>query len=293
MKETVKSETVKNITTNNTDANKQNYKKDPLMRRIFDAFGNMFGLNICFILGCLPIFTIGASLTATYAMAIRIQEGEEETVFAGYIHEFKRSFKQATLAFLAVVAALVVFAGQYIFIQNYSGAIAAFYTVFLMMEVAVFALIVPFMFPLIARYENKLFTTMKNAFFLSLTYLGSWIKFVTAWVVPIALNITEPIIFIYIWYLWLLLLFGAIIYGTSTTMRKIFRLNETRNINAAEKAKEEADKTTDDDASVEVKSTEDKTTKKDSKKNSKKQTKKSISGSITKANKALDKIEKK
>ncbi len=64
-----------------------------------DAFGTIFPLNVCFVIGCIPIFTIGASLSALYAMCIRLQEDEEETVAAGFIHEFKRSFKQSTIAF--------------------------------------------------------------------------------------------------------------------------------------------------------------------------------------------------
>ena len=64
------------------------------VKKFFDVFGNVFGLNICFIIACIPIITIGASITALYSMCIRLQENEEETILVGFIHEFKRSFSR-------------------------------------------------------------------------------------------------------------------------------------------------------------------------------------------------------
>ena len=82
---------------NNREESRENDRgkeKEPLLRRAMDAFGTIFALNVCFVVGCIPIFTVGASLSALYAMCIRLQEDEEETVVAGFIHEFKRNFKQ-------------------------------------------------------------------------------------------------------------------------------------------------------------------------------------------------------
>ncbi|MCM1287226.1 MAG: YesL family protein [Clostridium sp.] len=216
--------------------------QEPFLKRALDAFGNIFALNVCFVIGCIPVFTIGASLSALYAMCIRLQEDEEETVAAGFIHEFKRSFKQSTIAFFAILLALFVMYGEFMLIKTVPGAISTFYTGVLILELIVFALIVPFLFPLIARYNNKLSVSMRNSIILAMTYKWSWIKVMVAWFAPIAICIIYPEIFVYIWYLWLLLIFGAIAYGTSATMRKIFRLNEQRMEEAAKKAEEEARK---------------------------------------------------
>ena len=66
-----------NEMTNNQDNKNSGRDKEPFLRRAMDAFGTMFALNICFVVGCIPIFTIGASFTALYAMCIRLQEDEE------------------------------------------------------------------------------------------------------------------------------------------------------------------------------------------------------------------------
>lgn len=222
----------------NNNENKNNQKKEPLLRRAMDAFGTIFALNVCFVIGCIPIFTIGASLSALYAMCIRLQEDEEETVAAGFIHEFKRSFKQSTIAFLLILLALFVMFFEFLLVKKVTGFLSTFYTGVLIVECVVLALIVPFLFPLIARYNNKLSVTVRNAIVLSITYLWSWAKVVVAWAAPIFICIRYPVIFASIWYLWILLLFGLIAWGTTHTMRKIFRLNEQRIIDTERRAKE-------------------------------------------------------
>lgn len=205
--------------------------KESLLKRGLDAFGCMFALNVCFVIGCLPVFTIGASLTALYAMCIRIQEDEEETVVAGFIHEFKRSFKQATAAFGMVVLALIVMYGEWLLVNTTTGTISMFYTVVLYLELLIMGLTVFFLFPLISRYENKLSVLIKNSIMLSIGYFWSWVKVAVAWIAPIAFFIIYPELFLAAWYLWILIIFGAIAWGTSHTIRAILRQNEQNIIN--------------------------------------------------------------
>jgi hypothetical protein len=87
----------------------------------------------------------------------------------------------------------------------------------------VVALVLPFLFPLIARYKNTLWNTYKNAVLLSVGNLGSWVKIVLAWCVPVFVSVAYPIVFFYTWYLWLILAFGVIAYGTSFTINKVFK----------------------------------------------------------------------
>ena len=231
-------------------SNYNDKNKTPWLKRALDAFGTMFALNICFVVGCIPVFTIGASLSALYAMCIRLQEDEEETVLAGFIHEFKRSFKQSTIAFLWILLALVIMYFEYLVVLKVPGMISTFYTFVLMIEVIILLLILPFLFPLISRYKNKLSVTFRNALVLSITYFGSCIKILVAWFAPAAICILYPNIFVQIWYLWLLLIFGAIGYGTSYTVRKVFRKNEER-MDKAKEAEEEAEQEEDDESDEE------------------------------------------
>lgn len=197
--------------------------------RFFEVFGNVFGLNICFVIACLPIFTIGASLTALYSMCIRLQENEEETIVYPFITEFKKNFKQATLTWLAIVAAFVVMIAEYLVIKKVGGVIGMVYLVVLFFELLFVVLALPFLFALIARYKNDFFGTIKNSILLAIGYFGSWLKIVVAWIAPVLFTFYfEPIIFLLTWYLWVLLIPAIIAYGTSFTIRKVFRINAGR-----------------------------------------------------------------
>ena len=196
------------------------------LKKYLDAFGQIFALNICFVVACIPVFTIGASMTALYAMCIRIQEGEEETVVHGFIECFKKNFKKATMSFLVMVLVGVIMFGELWFINYSSGFISWFYTIFLALQIGAAGLMFPFVFPLISRYDNTVANTFKNSFLLSIGFLPSWIKFCTAWVGPIALSYIYPLIFTQTWWMWLVFLFGLIAWGTSFTIRAVFRGNK-------------------------------------------------------------------
>ena len=210
-----------NLNTENTRS------RIPKLRKFMDALGNVFWLNICFLVASLPIFTIGASLTALYSMCMRLQEDKEETVTSGFISEFKRNFKQATVAFLILLVCVFVMLGELIFINtNWGTVLSYFYTAFLFAEVLVFLFVVPFLFPMIARYDNKLSQIFKNSALISFGYIGSWIKILVAWAAPIILSVIYPLIFVCTWWLWVVLLFGLIAWGTTHTIRKVFDKNE-------------------------------------------------------------------
>jgi len=212
------------------------------MRKWLDAFGNMFGLNLCFVIASLPVITIGASLSATYAMAIRLQENEEETILHGFIHEFKRNFKQATIAWLLVLVAATITLGANILVNmpSTSPGLKVFYTIVFYLELLFLALDLAFLFPMIGRYKTTVKKAIINSFLLSVGYVWSAIKIIVAWVAPIALSIIYPTIFLYTWYLWLLLLFGAIIWGSTHTLRFVFNKNDEALDATAEQEKEKA-----------------------------------------------------
>ena len=217
-------------------------QKEWRMRKWLDAFGNMFGLNLCFVIASLPVITIGASLSATYAMSIRLQENEEETILHGFIHEFKRNFKQATIAWIIVLAAAAILLAENILVNlpSTSPGIKVFYTIVFYLELLLVGLVLAFLFPMIGRYKTTVKLAFRNSLLLAVGYVWSAIKIIVAWVAPIALSIIYPTIFLYTWYLWLLLLFGAIIWGTSHTLRFVFRKNEEALDATEEKKKEEA-----------------------------------------------------
>lgn len=190
--------------------------------KAFETFGNLFALNIIFVVFSLPVITFGASITAMYSVAIKMVKNEEGAIWKSFVSAFKSNFKKATLIWLVLIVAAVVLFGEFLYIISFEGMMVSFYIVVLIVELVLIAFTLPFLFPLCARYENTVFNTIKNAFLLSVSNFGSWLKISLAWFAPIALTVIYPVIFLYTWYLWLFVIFALIAYGTSFTLRKVF-----------------------------------------------------------------------
>lgn len=192
---------------------------------VFETFGNICALNVLWILCSLPIVTIGASTTALYTVMLKLINKEEGPIVRSFFAAFRSNFRKATISWLIVLAAMVGIAGElYLaYVYNFEGTLAIFYLVLGFAELLVLCLTLPFLFPLTARFENSIWNTFKNAFLLSVSNLGSWLKIFLAWFMPFFVWIAYPEIFLMIWYLWLILVFGVVAYGTSFTIRKVLR----------------------------------------------------------------------
>ena len=195
-------------------------KKDPILRRFMTAFGNVFALNVCFIIACLGVVTIGAAITALFSMCIRLQENNSDALIVKeYFTEFKKNFKKATLEWLIIIGILGVMVAEYLVIVTLPGMLATFYTVVLVAELVVLALVMAFLFPLTAKYENTIVNTFKNSLLLSLGNLWDFAKIFLIWFVPLYYTITNPVVFFTIWYLYLVIAFGAMAYLSTMTIR--------------------------------------------------------------------------
>ena len=63
--------------------------------KFFEALGkisNTVILNLLCIVSCIPIITIGASVTATYFVAMQIVKDEESYIIKEFIKRFKENF---------------------------------------------------------------------------------------------------------------------------------------------------------------------------------------------------------
>ena len=135
------------------------------LARLFD----LILLNLLFIFSCIPVFTIGAALSAMYQVLFKIIDKKDPYIVKGYVKAFKENFKQATLVWVITVlsgigisfalSAIYKMTGQgYEFLQ-----IPVWILAFTIAAVAVYA------FPLLSRYQCGILQLLKNAFVLSIT----------------------------------------------------------------------------------------------------------------------------
>ncbi len=142
------------------------------MRNIFNFDGPLFVflskmadlalLNLLFILCSLPIFTIGASMTAMCYVTLRMQEGHDGYVFKSFFKSFKENFIQATLIWLIMLVIAVFLAIDFYIARGIGGIMYTVMSVFVLAAAVVWLLEFFHVFTVLARFENKLGATMKN-----------------------------------------------------------------------------------------------------------------------------------
>lgn len=122
-------------------------------------------LNFLFVLTCIPIFTIGASMTALYYTMQKVIRNDRGYVSSEYWHAFKTNFKQATLTWLIVLAVglLTFFDIQFMKAMDKAGQPLGKAFVFFQVLLALEILWCTYLFPYMSRFINGMKATMKNA----------------------------------------------------------------------------------------------------------------------------------
>jgi uncharacterized membrane protein YesL len=146
--------------------------------RILTGLCNLIIVNLLFIITCIPIFTIGASLTALYRITIAILAGDNPSIFKDYFRAFRDNFLKATLLelFYAAVSAFFIF--EVVMVNTMMSPdlswvqyIPYFFLILILSHTL-------YSFPLLAWFEETFGQILKNALLLSITNLPVTIMYV-------------------------------------------------------------------------------------------------------------------
>lgn len=144
-------------------------------------------LNFVALICCIPIITIGASMTGLHYVALKIVRNEECYIIKSFFKSFKQNFKQATVIWLILLVVYGIFAADvYLFV--FSGS--EFPTWMLILFAAVAGLTTlgtAHAFPILARFDNTVRNTLKNSFLLGILIFPKTILEVLCWAIPWAI----------------------------------------------------------------------------------------------------------
>lgn len=128
-------------------------------------------LNIMWLFTCIPIFTIGAATTAFYYTTHKVIRNQRSGIWKEYWTAFKGNFKQATKTWLIFLAIFAVFyfdisiCIEYLKAGEKIGIMAYFFYGLL----AVVLIWFMYVFAYMARFEDTIKTTLKNAAIMAFT----------------------------------------------------------------------------------------------------------------------------
>ena len=186
-----------------------------IMEMLWKPIHIMF-LNLLWVLFSLPIVTAGASTTALYTVLFKMKRGTEGKLFFDFWEAFRSNFRQATLIWLLIAFAAVVFTTDIFFFVNMGGFAGTFFAmIFFGLDVALL-LMSMYVFPLQAVFDNKIGTTLKSALYLSVRHFGWTVVLFSLYVLT----------FVSVWILWITILwfvFGLAAFINTGIFDKIFQ----------------------------------------------------------------------
>ena len=80
------------------------FKLDSPLMNFLNKLCDIMILNILVLVFSLPIFTIGAAVTAGYYMSFKMVKNEESYIVKGFWKAFKENFRQSTALWLIILA---------------------------------------------------------------------------------------------------------------------------------------------------------------------------------------------
>lgn len=186
---------------------------------LLQKVSDLFLVNLCFLLCCIPVFTIGAAATAMYAVYFR--SADDYGACRLFFREFKAAFKQSTAVWLIILAAGAVLYLDFHFLDMLSGNNSVVRYILYMACFTLFG-ICCYVFPLMARYRNTVFGMMKNALILSISMLPKTIVMMLITAFPCLVLIVSTDLFGRMFMLWLLIGFSVTAKVNSMILDDIF-----------------------------------------------------------------------
>lgn len=143
-------------------------------------------LNLIALIMCLPIITIGASLTALHNVCGRMARDDGYYVFRTYFESFKKNFLQATAEWLMLLALYAFIAFDILIITSNDTGLPRMLLYLLIAFAIVIFVFSQFLFPLQSRFINPVKKTIHNTIFITLANFPKAILMTMCWSIPLA-----------------------------------------------------------------------------------------------------------
>ena len=136
------------------------------MTKVYD----LVALNLMVIATSLPVITSGASLTALYSVTLKMAKDQESYIWKSYWKEWKRNIRQASCIWLIFLAFGAFLAVDFFLVRSMGGA-SAVMLYFLGIMIFLWIMALSYVFPVLAKFDNRVNVIIKNAVLMSIRHL--------------------------------------------------------------------------------------------------------------------------
>ena len=176
-------------------------------------------INMIYVLCCLPIFTIGAATTGMYYSMLKLTEDRGSSSVKSFFHSFKDNFIQATAIWLIIILLGALLGIEYFVVQIYAGGMQKAIEIVMVIPAVVLLMLMTYVFAVLAKFDNTVGQTMKNAVLLAISNLPYTVIMLLLNVLPYAICIYS----IRMLPISVMIGFAGVAYINSILFLKIFR----------------------------------------------------------------------
>ncbi|MEE1328406.1 MAG: YesL family protein [Oscillospiraceae bacterium] len=186
----------------------------------FAMLTNLVCLNLLWLVCCIPVFTAGAATAALYHTVFLYHNKEDDAVLRPFFRAFRTNFKQSTLLFLPLFAALLLVVFDLVYLASYGKGTAVLFLLILVILLLMGMLI--HLFPLIARFDMNAKALLRTAFSLTALHLPGTLTVIALLALPVILLLFFPDWFLRFGVVWAGVWFSAIAYFFGKFLLKIW-----------------------------------------------------------------------
>lgn len=135
---------------------------NPVMQFISKIF-DLVVLNLIFILGCIPVVTIGASISALYYVSLKMVRGEDPYIWQNFWKAFRQNFKQSTIVWLLSLLVFAFLGMDFYIINSQDTTLFAVVRVGLWVVCLFLGSMFIYIFPVISHFVCTTGQALKNA----------------------------------------------------------------------------------------------------------------------------------
>ena len=174
------------------------FQEDSVFTQTMTRGFDMILLNILFIICCLPVVTIGASCVALHTVSLKYAQGLEPYVIKEFFIAFRKEFRQSTIVWLLMlVIGAFLYVDTAIALNGGAGGKAMQMLLFCLDICCLFVGI--YIFPLMARYQNKIGRHLKNAALLAIREFKKTLLLAAIIIIWLLIGMYAPPAFMLAW----------------------------------------------------------------------------------------------
>lgn len=191
------------------------FAPDSKFTQVMTSLGEMMLLNLCWILGSLPLVTIGAANAAMYTVMGRRLRGEGSGTIVPFFKAWWSNLKMSTLFWIPQV--FVSFSMGLMLFLN----VPMFLKVIAVVLLALVSLVFSVIYPQVARFRNRWFAYLRNALILVILRFGWVLLNLALFLLPVAAFLVAPAEFLQFGFIWILFGFSGLFFLSARIMQKI------------------------------------------------------------------------